>query len=189
MESHRMTLTCAAGALLAAMAAATPAFAQGAIKPLEAVIVNPDTRPVPVADKALLDAIKALSEAGARTPYQHAIYFNQGTTTCTTFVCRVTFPAVPTGKRLVVTHASARFGLPVGNQFAEVMLSDSTFNAQGPLLPAPVSTGPGTFVASSPITYYVEAGRSPVLQLQGINIAFASLTATAAVVGHLVDAP
>jgi hypothetical protein len=57
------------------------------------------------------------------------------------------------------------------------------------LLPAPVSTGPGTFIASSPLTFYVEAGLSPVLELQGINIGFASLTATAAVVGYLVDAP
>jgi hypothetical protein len=73
MTQHRFTFACAAGAMAAALAAAAPAFAQAAFKPLEAVVVNPESRPVPVLDKALLAAISALSEAGARTPPQRAV--------------------------------------------------------------------------------------------------------------------
>ena len=39
----------------------------------------------------------------ATQPYQETIRFNQSETTCTQFVCLVDFPAVPAGKRLVVT--------------------------------------------------------------------------------------
>ena len=190
MKSLGYTVVRAAAYGIAALTVSGAALAQGALKPVEAVIVNSDARPVPVTDKALTAAVQALASAGGQTPYQHSIIFNQSLTTCTAFVCRVTFSAVPAGKRLVVTHASARFGLPAGSGFASVELTDSsTGSITGSLLPAPVSIGPGTFIASSPLTFYVEAGKSPVLQLQGNNIGFASLSATAAVVGHLVDAP
>jgi hypothetical protein len=183
---HPSTRALLAAAALAAASGA--ALAQGALKPIEALVVNPETRPVPVTDKALMAAVKALTESAARVPYQHYRIFNQGTSTCTTFVCPVTFPAVPAGKRLVVTHASASFGVPPGESFPNVALADSTFNSPVLLLPAPVATGPGSLVASSPVTFYVGAGLSPVLELRGINIAFSSQSATATVVGYLIDA-
>jgi hypothetical protein len=189
MKPLAYTLARAAALGIAVLAASGAASAQGALRPLEALVVNPESRPVPVVDKALAAAVQALASANGRAPYQQSIRFNQGMPPCTAFVCTVTFRAVPEGKRLVITHASARFGLPAGNLFATVELTDSSPNASGVLLPAPLSIGPGTFIASSPLTFYVEAGLSPVLMLQGNNVGFASLTATAAVVGYLVDAP
>jgi hypothetical protein len=182
---HPSTFALVAAAVLAA--ATGSALAQGAIKPLEALVINSESRPVPVSDKLLLAAVKALSDGAGRVPYQHMIIFNQGPNTCTQFVCTTTFPAVPAGKRLVVTHASASFGVVLADSYPNVALSDSSANAPKLLLPAPVATGPGSVVASSPISFHVAAGLSPTLDLRAINISAASNSATATVVGYLVD--
>lgn len=117
-------------------------------------------------------------------PYQKTVTFNQGPNTCTQFVCEVNFPAVPAGKRLVITYASAQYGLSSGGTGARVRLSTSGSEIS---LPAPVRIGFDTYVASAPVTFYVNAGQAPTLSLGG-QFTSGSLTATASVVGYLVSA-
>jgi hypothetical protein len=178
-------LTLAAAALCTA---AGSVCAQGVLKPVEAVIVNPDSRPVPVVDKALATAVKALA-APALMPYQETARFNQGSGLCTQFNCELTFSPVPAGKRLVVTHVSAVFAAGSPSAFVFVELTDSS-HLPALLLPAPpTSTTPGLQISSSPVTFYVDAGKSPLLRLVASGIGNLSTPATASVIGHLVDVP
>ena len=174
----------------AALAAATSSWAQGALKPLETLVVNPESRPVPVEDRKVAAAVAALAASeNRRSPYQHASRFNQGMDTCTQFVCEVTFPAVPAGKLLVVTYASARYASTAANVFPNVELRTSNNPNDTTLLPAPAAVGPGSFITAGPVTFHVPAGRSPVLALGGIGVGLTSNTALASVVGYLIDAP
>ena len=101
-------------------------------------------------------------------------------------MCEVSFPAVPAGQRLVVTYASAIYGLSPGGTGASVRLSNG--GSDEILLPAAVRTGFDTHMAAGPVSFYVEAGGVPTLELSGQYTQPASLTATAAVVGYLVPA-
>jgi len=122
-----------------------------------------------------------------REPYQKTIFFNQTAATCTQFVCDVSFPAVPVGKRLVITYASARYGLSPGGTAANVSVGvNGNGINQSILLPAPVRIGFDTYIASGPVTFYAEAGDVPTMQLAGQFVQPASLTAEASVVGYLV---
>src|SRR5262245_12717336 len=76
---------------------AVPVAQQGPITVNGTVSVN---QPVTVA-----------ADASDRQPYQKTIFFNQTASTCTQFVCNVSFDPVPAGKRLVITYASARWAL------------------------------------------------------------------------------
>jgi hypothetical protein len=142
---------------------------------------------VPVIDKALAAAVKALA-APTLTPYQQTARFSQSGSSCSPFACELTFTPVPAGKRLVVTHASAIFAGAATNAFAFVELTDSSGLPAVLLAPA-IGTTPGLYTAGSPVTFYVDAGKSPVLRLRAVGINTFSGTATAGVVGHLVDAP
>jgi hypothetical protein len=65
--------------------------------------------------------VQNVNEPGLN-PYQHFVTFNQGTTYCYNFACTIAFPAVPEGKRLVITYASA-----LGGQY---MLTNGEYTAQ-----------------------------------------------------------
>jgi hypothetical protein len=179
---HHLAAACAAVAMF-------PAWGQGALRPIEALVVNPESRPVPVADKPLAAAVNALAAAGARLPYQHAVRFNQGAATCTNFVCTVDFPAVPAGKLLVVTYAAARYAALAPEVFPNVELREANNVNDAVLLPAPVSIGPGSYIAAGPVSFHVAAGRMPRLALGGIGVGAVSNTALASIVGYLIDAP
>ena len=183
MRTHVLVI-CAA----ALCAAAGSVCAQGALKPIEAVIVNPETRPVPVVDKALAAAVNALASP-ALSPYQQTARFNQGGSQCSPFECLLTFSHVPAGKRLVVTHVSAVFAGATPSAFVFIELTD-TSGMPALLVPAPpTNTTSNLFIGSSPVTFYVDAGKGPVLRLVAGGIGTLSTPATASVVGHLVDAP
>ena len=124
----------------------------------------------------------------ARTPYQHAIIFNQGQSTCSQFVCLVVFPAVPAGKRLEVNYVSALFGAPNGSATVSVK-PDSSFFTLGVYLPLPQTYGFGTYVGGSPVTLFVDAGNNPTVALGGLNVNLSSTSAQVAIVGHLVTLP
>jgi hypothetical protein len=139
-------------------------------------IANTDTNPVPV---------RNLDNA-ARSPYQETISFNQDQVGfCTNFVCSVSFPAVPAGKRLEVTHVSAVFNAPNGSATISVQPSFSV----RVYLPLPQTYGFGTYVGGASVTAYVQAGASPTVQLGGLGVNTAPNTATATIVGHLVSVP
>src|SRR5688572_33232092 len=90
--------------LAAAACFAPPVLAQGALKPVDALIVNPPTRPVPV---AVLSAPAAPGE-GSREVYSLPVGF----TLHSNFTCTSTSIAVPAGKRLVLEHLSGYASLP-----------------------------------------------------------------------------
>lgn len=191
MHARALRLSAAAAVGLAALGTSLPCRSQGALKPVDALIVNSESRPVPVADKPLLDAAKAILEAtrgssqtAGRAPYQQSV---RGTPACTIDGCTATFAPVPAGKRLVVTHASAAFGVPSGT-LGFVILTSSAPQSASLFLPLPQNPAPFGLIASSPVTYYVEEGTTPLVVLAGIGLAFAG-NSTVTIVGHLIDAP
>ena len=159
--------------------------AQAAQAILPVRVTNSAADPVRVTGTVSVNGAVQVSSP-ASEPYQETIHFNQSATTCTQFVCEADFPAVPAGKRLVVTFVSATYGLSPGGTLASVELGiNGSFSEPSILLPAQ-RTGFDTYLASGPVTFYVDAGDEPTLELQGQFVQPASLTATASVVGYLV---
>ena len=159
--------------------------AQAAQAILPVKVTNTAAEPVPVTGTVSVNGAVQVSSP-ATQPYQETIHFNQSATTCTQFVCLVDFPAVPAGKRLVVTYVSARYGLSPGGTGANVELGiNGSFSEPSILLPAQ-RTGFDTHLASGPVTFYVDAGDEPTLGLNGQFVQPASLTASASIVGYLV---
>jgi len=111
--------------------------------------------------------IQNVNEPGLN-PYQHFVTFNQNSAYCYNFACVIDFPAVPAGKRLVITYASAQFALAGGGTLASVALASSANQDNQLLLPAPALDGLGRFyLCASPVTFYVNAGYKPVMILGG----------------------
>jgi hypothetical protein len=139
------------------------------------------------AQKAAL--VENIDEPG-RNPYQASVIFNQDPTNCTQFVCTADFPAVPAGKRLVITYASALYGLTSGGSAPNVALTiDGNIFGTRALLPVPQPDGFNTYIVGSPITFYVDAGHQPTLLLGGQFVSPVSISAQASVSGYLVSAP
>jgi hypothetical protein len=124
----------------------------------------------------------------ARSPYQQSIIFNQGSNTCSTYVCLVSLPAVPAGKRLEVTYVSYLYGVPGGGASVSIQPNNGFFTL-GAYLPLPQSYGFGTYVGGAPVTLYVEAGQNPTVALGGVNVSSSSTSAQVTVVGHLISVP
>jgi hypothetical protein len=137
---------------------------------------------------ALVKDIDALG----RAPYQQTVLFNQTGSYCTNFVCTVNFNAVPAGYRLVVTHVSARYKLGngnVGGTVATVGIGiDGYLGGDTLQLPAPTYLGFSSYIVSSPVTFYVEPGRTPTVFLGGKFVSTdGSYSAQVTVVGHLIS--
>lgn len=164
-----------------------------AASPFTNVIVgNTADKPVPVTGTVAIDgAVQVTSTAAAPVPYQHAIFFNQSAETCTQFVCVVQFPAVPAGKRLVLTYASASYGLSPNGTAPSVRVGINGNGIDEPQInmPAPVRIGFDSYIASGPITLYADAGDVPTVSLGGQFVQPASITAQVGLVGHLIPAP
>lgn len=99
-----MRNTCIAVAAFGGCLPLAPAFAQGAIKPVEALVVNPSTRPVPV---TVLSAPAQAGEGSHELYSLRAFFTFQGNTTA----CTDPF-TLPSGKRLVLTHLAGIASLP-----------------------------------------------------------------------------
>ena len=118
------------------------------------------------------------------TPYQVNQLYNPSASICPNqFYCQIAFPAVPAGKRLVVTHASATYSLNAGATEAIVEIGNGLFSTMD--LPAPVGVGFNRYVASSPVTYYFEQGETPYIFITGGSV-ITSNTGHASIVGYLV---
>ena len=118
------------------------------------------------------------------TPYQSNQLYNPTASICPNqFYCQIAFPAVPAGKRLVVTHASATYSMNAGASEAGVSIGANLFDTMD--LPAPVFVGNNRYVTSSPITYYFEQGATPYLFITGSSV-ITSNTGHASLVGYLV---
>jgi hypothetical protein len=131
-------------------------------------------------------------DALGRAPYQQTVVFNQNTSTCTNFVCTANFNAVPTGYRLVITHVSAQFKLGNGNAGGSGgsvgIGSEADVFGDELQLPAPAPIGFNLYLASSPVTFYVEAGRYPSVFMHGQFVTTDnSNSAIVTVVGYLIS--
>ena len=119
-----------------------------------------------------------------RSPYQSNQLYNPSAQICPNqFYCQIAFPAVPGGKRLVVTHVSATYSMNAGATEAVVSIGKSLFDTMD--LPAPVNVGGNRYVASSPITYYFEPGEIPYVFITGSSVV-TNNTGHASVIGFLV---
>jgi hypothetical protein len=133
--------------------------------------------------------VKNVDEPG-RNPYQQGMLFNQSTQVCTNYVCTLWFNPVPAGYRLVVTHASVRYRLADNSGEAYTTLGSDGNLASDIVLPVPSFIGNNYYVASSPVTFYVEPGSSPTLFIMGNRVdASGSYSAQASIVGYLVAIP
>jgi hypothetical protein len=123
----------------------------------------------------------------AKSPYQFNLLFNGDAGHCpNNFFCNVIFPPVPAGKRLVVTHVSAQYSMNSGAVEAAVSIGTGIGNTLD--LPAPTYTGGNRFISSSPVTYYFEAGETPIVFIIGSSV-ITGLTNHASVIGYLVSLP
>ena len=121
-----------------------------------------------------------------RTPYQSNQLYNPSASICpNNFYCQIAFPAVPAGKRLVVTHASATYSMNAGATEAIVEIGNGLFSTMD--LPAPVNVGGNRYLASSPVTYYFEPGETPYIFITGGSVITGN-TGHASIVGYLVPA-
>ncbi|HET9442614.1 MAG TPA: hypothetical protein VFO65_04780 [Acidimicrobiales bacterium] len=187
MRKTLVTLFCGllAGVLL------LPGISTAADSFKEVLITNDASRPVPTRAEGTTEvrgAVNVGTTAAERAPYQHSFLFNQSDQTCTQFVCKASFPAVPAGQRLVVTYASARFALTSGGVSANVALSVNGATSPSILLPAPVRIGFDSYVAAGPVSFYVGPGQTPTLELGGQFVLPVSNTAEVSLVGYLVPA-
>jgi len=129
-------------------------------------------------------------DAPGKHPYQHRIGFNPGPANCPNqYFCVVTFPTVPAGKRLVVTNVSAQYSLTSGGSQASVSIGvdNNLFGDILDMLATPI--GADRFLASSSITYFVEAGQSPSVFLSGVFVTPLNNSAFATITGYLVSVP
>jgi hypothetical protein len=196
----RATVTVAA-----ALGACVSAYAQGALKPVDAMIVNPPTRPVPVTMTQGVNIggtvnVRNVDEPG-RSPYAETFSMVQMDQGCSTTggnfqrcVYSGAFPAVPAGKRLVLTHAAGIGRAPTGCKLSSVELHTSSVNARAgagiaihylSFATSPAIPEQGIF--SHPITAYVEAGSAVEFQVDascaGIQAGGQVLTLTGYFVG------
>lgn len=154
-------------------------------------VTNTPANPVPTQAQGtthVAGSVDVRTGPEARAPYVHSLLFNQTASTCTNFVCTASFPAIPAGQRLVVTYASARYALSSGGTAPSVRLSANGLSEKSILMPAPVRIGFDSYVAASPLTFYVEAGQTPRLELGGQFVQPVSNTAEVAITGYLVPA-
>jgi hypothetical protein len=129
------------------------------------------------------------SNPADRVPYQHRVLLSQSEANCTQFVCTAEFPEVPAGQRLVITYASALYTLTSGGTSPTVRVGVNGDPSQPfILLPAPLPISSISYVASGPVTFYVEAGAAPTLSLGGQFVSPLTNTAQASIVGYLVAA-
>ena len=147
---------------------------------------------------ALVDAqpkpalVQNIDEPG-RNPYQEGKQFSANAMNCdnSNFTCTARFPAVPAGKRLVLTYVSAFYGLSANAAAANVRVGKSGDMDRMLILQA-VTANPNVvgaeYTASGPVTFYYEPGDTPTVTLSGQFINFGSPVAVT-LVGYLVSLP
>ena len=149
----------------------------------------------PAMAKAVL--VQSADEPG-RVPYQQSLRIRNDSVNCplpprlANFYCVATFPAVPAGMRLVVTHVSADYARSVPAEVALVRLGMNA-NLEFTLdLPAPVQLPNnrfGRYLVSSPVMFFVDAGDSPSVFLMAVSSDKVDPEIHVALIGYLVALP
>ena len=122
--------------------------------------------------------IKNLDEKGRKPYMEHQdMVCNKGP------VCELSFPPIPTGKRLVVEHVNAGIGIPTGGvRFTSLV----TQGSNQCLLPARQVADPTLQIVNEPLLVYFESGEAPIFRVNltsTATVAFVSSTVT----GYLID--
>jgi hypothetical protein len=155
-------------------------------------IINPVNAPSTV---NIANPVQNRDEPG-RNPYHGTVALNPSSTTCpsisappgTLLTCIANFPAVPAGKRLVITYASGQFALiPPANSPSVQVGKNGFLGGDVQFLPT-FQTSPGTFLGAGPVTFYVEAGEVPSVFMEGQSIN-QSDTEVASITGYLISLP
>jgi hypothetical protein len=118
-------------------------------------------------------------------------YHSSAEASCSSTQCLLSFMVVPTGYRLVITHASLFYlGRPAPSIYPNFVVLEGGANNPGEsegyqeYLPTPTSAGNNYYIASSPVTYYVEAGGTPSIIVNGTaNESFTN----ASISGYLIN--
>lgn len=194
----RMISLIAGGVLLGVLLAPPVSTAAESFK--DVFVINDTDDPVPIVAQGTTQVggtvnignaptVTVGSNPADRVPYQHRVLLTQSAANCTLFECTAEFPAVPAGQRLVITYASALYALTSGGGGASVRVGVNGDTSQPfILLPAPVPISPVSYLASGPVTFYVEAGDIPTLTLGGNAVSPLTNSAQASIVGYLVAA-
>jgi hypothetical protein len=105
------------------------------------------------------------------------------------FSCSFTFPTVPAGKRLVVTQVSGDLGFAPKPLYVRVLLELNIPGSPFISFFAPIEQGQGSEAGSSfvqPVTYYVEAGQTPIIALL-VNDGLFEFDQAMTMTGYLID--
>ena len=131
--------------------------------------------------------IENVNEPG-RNPYQSVVQLFDPTApgarcdvTVSNF-CFVSHLQVPTGKRLVITYASARFRGDDQLFSKNVAIQDGRSRV---FLPAPSLIGEGLYIAAGPISSYIDQNQTPLMLIEGIDSQLPAIES--AIVGYLVS--
>ncbi len=130
--------------------------------------------------------VKDIDQAG-RAKYQFTL-----TRTChISIACTFDFPAVPTGKLLVVTWFNA-FYQGVGAERSSPIFtlfpndtSGVSLNLQQPPYPSAVEKR----ALNTPILMYVDAGVAPRVEMNGLEFESTLSSVTVTIVGHYLSVP
>ena len=123
---------------------------------------------------------KSVDEPG-RSPYTSNVVQS-----CPLFSCSFVFKPVPVGFRLVVTHASVWYKTDSTSGVTYALLSQTpSGQSYREYLPLPTLTGSRYVVSSSPVTYYVEPGQTPQIDVTN-SLEFPG---EASISGYLVAIP
>jgi hypothetical protein len=136
MHSRAIALSIVASLGLAALAASLPSHAQGALKPVDALIVNPTNRPVPVT------VLSSPAQPGEGSREIYSLFVPTG--------LGCVAQAVPAGKRLVLQHLSgtATMVAPAALRYVALKTQpNAPFDVLVPAAP-PLSVGNTNFSAA-----------------------------------------
>jgi hypothetical protein len=139
--------------------------------------------------------VQNIDEKG-RNPYQQSIQFTPtsiatGSTPCFTGqnTCEIFFKPVPAGYRLVVSQVTAAYAAAVAGDIGHLAVLSTVTSTTTPVvgdiyvLPSPAVSA-GIYTLSVPVTFYVEPGLTPFLDLT--NVQFGNNTVTVSISGYLV---
>lgn len=127
-----------------------------------------------------------------RNPYQQTIQITQDTTTCGALMtlCQALFEAVPSGMRLVVTHASVTYHADPASDDALVYSGPLQLPTFAHLLPMPAVRNGTRHVAAGPVFYVAAEGAQPYIVVSsGISGLTTGKTATFSLSGYFVAVP
>jgi hypothetical protein len=136
-------------------------------------VTNSSASPVPTADR---DAI-------GRNLYQSVNNCNNVTNSCV-----ISFPAVPAGKRLVITHVSALAVMPSASSLVVIELRGANVFQFLPAVPSQGNfSGEFDFIANQEVLAAYDAGQSP--NVDAFAAVASPFTVEASISGYMIDVP